>query len=152
MRKNKLNIHLSISLPILAFGIILSANNCGSASNTAEGGERISAGKWNLQTIAGQEYQLPEGVEAPYLQLDSAMQRISGFGGCNRLMGGITIHGDSISFPMMGSTKMYCEETQALESSFLTALGNTSTFNVKGDKLTLSGNGKEQAVLRLQGK
>ena len=142
--------NLRISLPILAFGIILSANKCASSMNAENAG--ITSGKWTLQTIAGQEYKLPEGVESPYLQVDSAMERISGFNGCNRLTGGVTIHGDSISFPMMGSTKMYCEETHALESSFMKALGNTSTFSVKGDKLTLSGQGQEQAVLRLQGK
>ncbi|MCI1754226.1 MAG: META domain-containing protein [Flavobacteriales bacterium] len=143
--------NLRISLPILAFGIILSANKCaGPADATATGNSGISGGKWTLRSIAGQAYKLPEGVEVPYLQVDSAMERISGFGGCNRLMGGISIHGDSISFPMMGSTKMYCEETQELERSFMQALGNSTTFSVKDDKLTLSGQGQEQAVLHLE--
>lgn len=144
--------NLSVSLSILALGLILSADKCSGPSASTGHADTITSGKWTLQTLGGKEFDLPEGVDAPYLQLDSAMQRISGFGGCNRLMGGITIHGDSISFPMMGSTKMYCENTQALEGNFLKALGNTSTFRVKGDRLSFFGHGQEQAVLRLESK
>lgn len=141
---------LSISVPILVFGAILSTNKCaGPAEASAQGG-RLAPGKWILQELNGSGFDLPAGVERPYLQLDSAMERVNGYGGCNRMFGGIRIHGDSIAFPMMGATKMYCEETHAIEDQFLQALNNTATFAVKDGRLQLSGNGSVQAVLQLE--
>jgi heat shock protein HslJ len=141
---------LSISIPILAFGAILSANKCAGPADATAHGARLSPGKWTLLELNGAGFDLPAGVERPYLQLDSAMERVNGYGGCNRMFGGIRIHGDSISFPMMGATKMYCEETHAIEDKFLQALNNTATYTVKDGQLRLSGNGTVQAVLQLE--
>lgn len=144
--------NIGATLSILAVGLTLSAEKCSGPASSSDHGTAPTAGKWTLQTLAGNPLVLPPDAMAPYLQLDSTLQHISGFGGCNRLMGGLSIKGDSISFPMMGSTKMYCEATHALESDFLKALGNTTTFSLKDDRLTLFGHGQEQAVLRAESK
>lgn len=101
---------------------------------------------WNLSTLAGQAIQLPEGIENPYLILPEG-DRLSGFGGCNKLMGSVKLDGSAISFPGVGSTKMYCKESQAVETSFLTALRATNSFTLDGDKLTLLDKSKELATL-----
>jgi heat shock protein HslJ len=101
---------------------------------------------WNLATLAGDAIRLPEGVENPYINLLEG-DRISGFGGCNKLMGTVKMDGSSISFPGLGSSKMFCEKTQALENSFMTALRATNSFKLDGDKLTLLDKSKELATL-----
>lgn len=139
-----------LHLPILAFGafLVLSAGTCsnkGPVNGHAMHG--LAEGKWILEKVHGEAVQVPEGIEIPYLAVDSTGENISGFGGCNRLGGALKISGDSISFPGLFATRMYCHETQKLENSFLDALNNARTFTLKGDVLTLS-SGKELAVLR----
>lgn len=102
--------------------------------------------RWNLSTVAGEAIRLPEGTENPYLSV-AEDNRLTGFGGCNKLMGSVKLDGNAISFPGVGSTKMFCKETQAVETSFLTALRATNSFTLEGDKLTLLDRSKELAVL-----
>jgi heat shock protein HslJ len=142
---------LQFPLIALALGITLSANKC---SNTGDVPTDAMAalkqgGKWGLATLKGKEPQLPEGMEeTPYIAVDSISGRLSGFAGCNRMAGTVEIHGDSISFPGLVSTRMYCEGRQQLEDSFMAALRDASTFTLKGDRLTLLNAGKELAVLQ----
>jgi heat shock protein HslJ len=139
-----------LQLPILVLGgiIVLSAGTCSNKDPDKQHAmSGFAEGKWVLENLNGQEVQVPKGTETPYIATDSTGESISGFAGCNRLSGGVKIAGDSISFPGLLSTRMYCVETQMLENSFLDALRATRTFTVKGDVLTLS-SGKELAVLR----
>lgn len=139
-----------LHLSILAFGafIVLSAGTCSNkGTGNGQAMHGLAEGKWVLEKVHGQAIQVPEGRETPYLAVDSTGENISGFAGCNRLGGALKISGDSISFPGIFATRMYCEETQKLENSFLDALNQSRTFTLKGDVLTLSA-GKELAVLR----
>ncbi len=139
-----------LHLPILAFGafIVLSAGTCSNkVSDNGHAMHGLTEGKWVLEMVHGQAVKVPEGTEMPYLAVDSTGENISGFAGCNRLGGVVKVSGDSISFPGLFSTRMYCEETQKLENSFLDVLNNAKTFTLKGDVLTLL-SGKELAVLR----
>lgn len=131
---------LHFPLGVLALGLILSANTCadkgtdGSAAMTPEG-------KWVLVSLNGTEVQMPEGVETPYISVDSTGENVTGFAGCNRMFGTVKTWGDSISFPGLAATRMYCVETQAVENSFMEALNTTRTYSVKGDELELRGDG-----------
>lgn len=121
------------------------------ASSTASGKPSATTASmidthWNLATLAGKAIRLPEGVENPYVNLLEG-DRISGFGGCNKLMGTVKMDGSSMSFPGLGSSKMFCEKTQDLENSFMTALRATNSFKLDGDKLTLLDKSKELATL-----
>ena len=102
--------------------------------------------QWNLSSIAGEAIRLPEGTQNPYLSV-AEDNRLTGFGGCNQLMGSVKLDGSAISFPGVGSTKMYCTETQAVESSFLSALRAANSFTLDGDKLTLLDKSKKLATL-----
>ena len=101
---------------------------------------------WNLVSLAGEAIRLPEGTENPYLSVADD-NRLTGFGGCNKLMGSVKLNGSAITFPGVGSTKMYCKETQALETSFLTALRATNSYTLDDEKLTLLDNSTELATL-----
>jgi heat shock protein HslJ len=140
--------HLQLPFLALALGLVLSANTCsGPGNGTADAMSEFSHGKWSLATLHGKEAQLQADMQAPYIALDSASGRLIGFGGCNRMAGEVKIHGDSISFPGLVSTRMYCEGRQELENGFMAALRSASTFTLRGDRLILLGAGQELAVL-----
>src|SRR5690349_777607 len=116
-------------LPLLAVALFfsLTSEQCDKAKS-ADGSSTTSAPaasffgtRWNLASIAGDPIRVPEGVETPYLSVADD-KRMSGFGGCTQLMGSVKTEGSAIAFPNVGSTKMYCEQTQQLENSFLTVL------------------------------
>lgn len=142
---------IQLSLAALALGLTLSAHKCASKDAGADQGidpmATIAQGKWVLQTLNGKEFQLPEGVDTPYLTLDPTANSVSGFGGCNQLMGPLKVDGRSISFPDLASTKKYCDNSQKVEEAFKTALRATNTYALKGDKLILLDKDKELATL-----
>ena len=140
------NLHLPIAA--LALGVLLSANTCSHKGNATDAPLSVIAGsKWELQTLAGTAVKMPSGVEQPYIELDSTGSRISGFAGCNRMTGGFKLSEDSISFPQLVSTRMYCEATQKEENAFLEALKATRTYRIEDGKLVLLGK-DEVAELR----
>ena len=142
-----------LTLLAIALFFSLTSEKCdkdgGSAStstSTSTPMASIIGTRWNLATVAGEAIRLPEGKENPYLSI-AEDNRLAGFGGCNKLMGSVKLDGNAISFPGVGSTKMYCQETQAVETSFLTALRATNSFTLDGDKLTLLDKSKALATL-----
>lgn len=139
---------LHFPLAVLALGMVLSANTCSDKKSAKDGAAIGSAqGKWVLLSLDGAEVNMPEGVETPYISIDSTGENLVGFGGCNRMFGTVRIWGDSISFPGLASTRMYCVETQQVENNFLEALNTAHTYALKGNQLVLSGD-RERAVLR----
>jgi heat shock protein HslJ len=138
---------LSLSLTLLTLGLVLSAGTCSKSSGSAMS-ETITQGRWQLEKLNGAPIQLPEGTEEkPYLEVDSSATRLTGYGGCNRLMGQVKVDGGNISFPGLGGTKRYCEKTMDLERNFMKALGETTAYTLKDDQLTLLNNGTEVATL-----
>ncbi len=146
------------SITLLAFALFftLTSEKCDKDSGAASpgsGSATVDASMidthWNLATLAGEAIRLPEGIENPYINLLEG-DRLSGFGGCNKLMGTVKIDGSSISFPGLGSSKMFCEKTQPLETAFMTALRSSNSFKLDGNKLTLLDKSKELATLLKQ--
>ncbi len=134
--------HLALALTLF---VTLSASKC---NNDAGGMTSLLDKKWVFQSLAGQALTVPDGVEQPWLQL--AGDQLSGFGGCNRLMGGVKMDGNSLSFPGVGSTKMFCEGVQPTESAIKQLLGQVDSFKMDDGLLKLMGAGKELAALKAE--
>ncbi|MBL8003136.1 MAG: META domain-containing protein [Flavobacteriales bacterium] len=134
---------MRLKLPFLALalGLVLSANKCADKGMPAN----IFDTKWMLQSLAGQAIQMPAGAEMPWLKL-AADKSLSGFGGCNNLMGQFSLDGSSIGFPGVGSTKKFCEGTQKVEDSFLGALREAKSFKVEDGLMKLMNGDKELAA------
>jgi heat shock protein HslJ len=64
---------------------------------------------------------------------------VSGFAGCNRFTGRVEADGDEVELGPLATTKMACpdEAASALESQYLAALAQVSTFDITGTTLTL---------------
>lgn len=75
----------------------------------------------------------------------------TGFGGCNDLSGTYATTGaDGVAITGLTSTKKTCAaDITSLETQYITALGQVSTFDIAGDMLTLRDSaGASQVILR----
>jgi heat shock protein HslJ len=62
----------------------------------------------------------------------------SGSGGCNTFHGAYETTGDALTFGPLATTRKLCDEgLMSLEHAYLTALGNTATYAIEGNTLTL---------------
>jgi heat shock protein HslJ len=61
-----------------------------------------------------------------YLKLNASNGTFESKAGCNQLFGEFQIKDNFISFSKIGSTKMYCGDTMAIENSFIAILSQTS--------------------------
>ena len=93
---------------------------------------------WKLLEVGGQPVAVAEQMREPQLVLNSQDGRFAGSGGVNRLMGGYTLDGGSLTFSQVASTMMAGppEEMQQ-EQAIVAALGNVRGFSIAGDQLTL---------------
>ena len=140
-------------MKILALSLLfvaLNANTCNKdGGGSASGSTSLKESKWVFQTMGGEALTMPEGREQPWLQL-SGEDQLMGFGGCNKLMGLYTMDDDKLSFSNVGSTKMYCEGIQPIESSVTGMLRKVDGYTIEGSTLKLMGGGSELATLKAQ--
>jgi heat shock protein HslJ len=64
--------------------------------------------------------------------------KLSGSGGCNRIMSDYTTEGDTISISEFASSMMYCDGLMEVEDHFIAGLEQASRFEIIGDRLVLS--------------
>ncbi len=92
------------------------------ANNVDE--QSITNKKWKITLLNSEKI---EGDEKNfYLKLNSNSNQLEAKAGCNQLFGEFQIKDNFISFSKIGSTKMYCEDTMAVENSFIAILSQTS--------------------------
>jgi heat shock protein HslJ len=66
--------------------------------------------------------------------------RAAGSAACNTYSGGYAVDGDAVTFEDFAVTQMACEEAlMTLETAYLTALGDSTTFALGEGSLTLTG-------------
>jgi copper homeostasis protein (lipoprotein) len=90
-----------------------------------------------LQESGGPTLLQPPG-RAAELQLDAVSERVSGSGGCNRLMGGFQLQGEELRFSRLASTKMACPPAvMAFEGRFVEALEQVRRWSIDRTNLLL---------------
>ena len=97
------------------------------------------AGEWTLADLGAQPAPPGSAGRRATLQFDADSSRVSGFAGCNRLSGGYTTHGDSLTFGPAAMTRMACADGMELERRLASALTATRRFRVTSSELTLLG-------------
>ena len=73
----------------------------------------------------------------PHFLLDSTTKRVSGFGGCNRLVGNYLLDGDHLAFGQTAGTMMACLEGMEMEKVFLELFSQVNSWKIKGQRLEL---------------
>ncbi len=91
---------------------------------------------WVVEQLGGQTLG-DEAGRLPSLQFDGEQQRVSGFTGCNRLVGSYKQKGDALTFGELAATRMACPGATILEVTFTDALKATARHVVAGDRLEL---------------
>lgn len=94
---------------------------------------------WKVVDVRGQPVQVAENAREPHLVLNSQDNRLSGSGGVNRLMGGYTLVGNSLTFSQVATTMMAGPpEAMQQEQAVLAALATVRGFGIAGNDLTLT--------------
>ncbi len=94
--------------------------------------------EWKLTDLAGAPVKSASQQAEAYLVLNSENHRVSGSGGCNRLMGSYELDGDRLIFNQMASTMMACIKGMDTEKKFLDALDRVKTWKISEQQLSLS--------------
>ncbi|MBS1024338.1 META domain-containing protein [Gluconobacter cerinus] len=94
-------------------------------------------GTWSVQALDGKP--LEPTARKPVLTLNQN-GRVSGFGGCNRLMGHVVIKGNTIRFAPMAMTRMACIGSgMGVESHFVKNLEDVRSWSIgQRGELTLN--------------
>jgi putative lipoprotein len=92
---------------------------------------------WKLVEVQGAPVAAAEQLREPNLVL-TPDGRFAGSGGVNRLMGGYTLVGESLTFTQVGATLMAgVPEAMQQEQAILTALDQVRGFSISGSDLSL---------------
>ena len=91
---------------------------------------------WLVTQLGGQALD-DDGGARPSLQFDADKERVSGFTGCNRLVGGYKIGDNALQFGELAATRMACPGASILEVTFTDALKAVASYAIIGDQLEL---------------
>lgn len=126
---------MKIKLALIALVTVLFVS-CNSTKNTVSG---IEGRAWKLKTLEGKEMSDLNLQKDVYFMLNSKENRVSGFAGCNSMMGGYTLHeGNRIRFTQMGSTMMACPDVTFSESDFLKVFELADNYTINNNELSLN--------------
>ncbi|HVP68352.1 MAG TPA: YbaY family lipoprotein [Anaeromyxobacteraceae bacterium] len=100
-------------------------------------GPPLGGTRWTLVRLGSGPVEVP-APRRPYLELDLATSRASGFGGCNRFAGPFALDGSRLTFGRdRAATLMACPDGMDLEAAFHAALGEAASYRMHGEWLEL---------------
>ncbi len=73
----------------------------------------------------------------PYLMFAKKSMVVNGFGGCNQLAGSYEVSGQKIKLNNIAATRMFCQESMPVETSFLQSLQAINSYRIEGHELLL---------------
>lgn len=108
-----------------------------STSNVAKATWALQNTYWRLRQINGQSVVLAKNQREPHLVLGSKDNRMHGFAGCNRMMGGYESAAETLHFKGVAVTMMACPEGMDTELAFTRALEQTQRYHIDDATLNL---------------
>lgn len=102
--------------------------------------EGITEKYWKLKTLEGKDVKMAKNQEREvFITLNNEDNRVTGFAGCNNLMGTYTLkEGNRIRFSNMATTLMACPDVDFNESEFLKIFELADNYTINGDRLELN--------------
>lgn len=102
--------------------------------------EPITEKYWKLKTLEGKDVKMAKNQEKEiYFMLKTDENRVTGFAGCNTILGSYTLEkGNRIRFSNMGSTMMACPDVDVNESDFMKIFQIADNYTINGDELSLN--------------
>lgn len=92
---------------------------------------------WKLTELNNRPVEVAERQREPHIIFAADEPRLSGNGGCNNIMGGFEVDGNTLTFKQMAGTMMACLNGMQQESEFLRSLGTVTSYDISGQTLTL---------------
>ena len=106
--------------------------NCGARGVSHD----LESTRWVLVRLGDEVVTPTSGAREPYIALEPTEHRISGHGGCNRLVGGYELNGSQLRFTQLALTRMACTDAK-YEDRFAKALNTTTGWRINGNHLEL---------------
>jgi heat shock protein HslJ len=114
------------------FGAALAGAPVGAATAGIEGAS------WRLTGLPGTDAKVLAGLPHP-VSVRFHGGRVSGFSGCNNLMGSYTLEGESLKLGPLAGSMMACPEpANSIESAFRAAFSGSLRRSLAGELLTLT--------------
>jgi len=112
-------------------------------------GQSITEKEWVVVAIGDLQGPVGSGGQLLTMNFDAQTSQVSGFSGCNQYNAPYRLHGDSLSFGPVVSTKMACLlPPDTIEPRFLAALPAVRALALPDSILTLVGSGGVAVKLR----
>ncbi len=87
---------------------------------------------WKLVRLGDAPVRAAENQREPHVILALGQPRVTGSGGCNRLIGRFELDGDTLRFRGFAGTMMACPAGMEQEQRFLEALGKVERYRISG--------------------
>lgn len=110
---------------------------CGASAQVARTATPLENTHWKLEWIPGTKIESLTPQKTPFIELNSQSHRMSGSGGCNRLMGPYELEGDHLRFEGATRTMMACASGMKTEGALVDALDKVREWKVQGSTLSL---------------
>jgi putative lipoprotein len=100
--------------------------------------------RWKLIELNGKTITMTaDQHEEIHITLAENEHRVSGFSGCNRMMGAYELEGDRLQFKQLAGTMMACiSPMMENENAFVKTLAHTTNYHINGEHLILLNNQK----------
>lgn len=90
--------------------------------------------RWVLTELRAESITLEN---KPYLMFAKKSLVLNGFGGCNQLAGSYEVSGQKLKLNNIAATRMFCQESMAVETSFIESLQVINSYQIVGHELHL---------------
>ena len=127
--------------------ILLIVFACSGAENAEPLADASFAGTyWKVVSIAEEPITHPSNNRLIYIVFYEEDNRISGYAGCNNVIGNYVLNDPDRISMLAASTKMLCEDFMDVEQKFLTVLTEADYYKVEGNKLSITTFNKVVAI------
>jgi copper homeostasis protein (lipoprotein) len=92
---------------------------------------------WKLVRLGDAPVEAAEKRAEPHLILAAREPRVSGSGGCNRIVGSFEVDGDRLRLGRMAGSMMACPSGMEQEQRFLQALQKVERYRIRGSHLEM---------------
>jgi copper homeostasis protein (lipoprotein) len=90
---------------------------------------------WKLVRLSETPVQAADKQREPHVIFARDQPRLSGSGGCNRVIGSFEIDGDKLRLRGMSGTTMACATGMEQEQRFLQSMGTVERYRIRGSHL-----------------
>jgi heat shock protein HslJ len=101
---------------------------------------------WKLVSIADEPITHPAKNRLIHIVFYEEDSRISGYAGCNNVIGNYVLNDPDRISMLAASTKMFCEDSMDVEQKFLTVLTEADHYKIDGNQLSITTFNKVVAI------